>query len=327
MPVVLVAVPAEVILSLALLLILYAFRATFAKAFAWALGYVPIIGGQLGGFLTSGVDQVIAWAQSWAKSGLDALVQIVNVPVSWATWLIQEAIGLAQGIVANLATLFAQLAAEAATRAAAVVALATHLDVEAAQLLRLAESIADQVRSIAAPLIDAALAPVRALVAAVSSALQSGIAAVRAWVAAELAQVTASLAAQVAGLQAALTAAVGALGAQLGHDVQAIDGELSQVWGAVTPLLALLPLAAAVPTITELVDITESCIIPNCKVQTPQLPILQLLADGATLALIGGLVGEAMANPEEAAKVTAGVVGGIEGAASDLFRLFTGQAA
>jgi hypothetical protein len=324
MPIALAAVPVDVVISLAVLLFLYAFRAVIVKAFAWILGEIPVVGGNLAERLNAGADIVVGWAESWAKWGINAMVQIIAVPVGWLGAIVGGVVNLAEGIVANLATLFGLAAAGLDRLISTASLLAGQVVTVAAHLAALAASIAGSIASIASALIARAVELVRAEVASVLALAEAGIARVAALVGSVEAALAARIAAAVAGLTASLAAAVGALQLQLGHDVQAIDGELAKLTAGVGQLAGLLPLIGVVPIVLELTDIAEECIIPNCKVQGPQLGVLQDLMAMATLLAVGELVGEAVRNPAGAAGEVAAIAGDVEGAARDLFGAFAG---
>ncbi len=325
MPAILAAVPVEVFASIALLLLLYALDLILVKPLTWLFERIPVVGPTIANNLANGIGAVIDTVKSWAKVGLDAMVQVVAVPVTWMANLLVNAVALVEGIVSNLQTLFgiAQGLAQAASNAVSL--LLAQIGTVAGHLAAFIASIPGTVADIARTLIAAAIEGVRQAIAAVQAALTAAIAAERALVASVKGDLLAFITGQLGVVTASLTALVGSLGQQLAHDVQAIDGEFSQVWSKVDPLQGLLPLAASVPILAELVNIAEDCIIPQCNLIGPTLPILSSLGDLATLAVVGGLVGEAVANPETAARDTAAAIADVEGFARDLFNLFTGQ--
>lgn len=324
MPALLLAVPAEVIVSFAVLLLLYAFRDTIAKAMAWAIGQIPVVGGQLGTYFTTGVNQVVAWAESLAKTSLDALVQIVSVPVTWIGSVIGAAVGFAEQVASNIVTLFSTVVSLAESISANTVLLLGKVADVVHNLAAAIASIPGIAADVARSLIAAALVPINAAIAAAKSALAAAVAAESALIANVKGDLIKLIEGQVGVVSAALAAAVAALRGDIGQLGQAIDGEIGQVWDAVKPLENLLPLAASVPILLELVNIAEDCIIPQCDLVGPTLPILSQLGNLATLALVGAAVGEAVRDPSGAAAEAASVVSGIEGLAKGLINEFAG---
>lgn len=327
MPAILAAVPVEVFVAVALLLLLYALDIILVKPLTWLFQKVPIIGTTLANNLANGFGDVTSTVTDWAKWGVNAMVQLVAVPVRALIDFVLQAIGTIEGIVSNLQNIWATIIAVAQSVSASISTVLGAVGVVAGHLAAFIVSIPGTVADIARSIVAAAVEGLRQAIGALSAALAAAVAAERALIESVKGNLLAFIAGQLGVVTASLTALVGSLAGQLAHDVQAIDGEFGQVWAKVDPLTGLLPLVASVPILAELVNIAEDCIIPQCNILGPTLPILSTLGDIATLALVGALVGEAVANPETAAQDTAAVVSGIEGLAKGLFDLFTGAAA
>lgn len=324
MPIVIAASLADVVAAGAVLIVVWACSIILIKPLAFLLSQIPVIGADAGQNLARGADAVVSWAAEWAKTAVNAMVQLISVPVTFIREVIGNLIGLGQDVVANIVKLvqgLGQLVGQVVHNAAYAVGQLIAL---AGQIAHLAAAVPGIAADVFRSLIGAVDHAWRAAVAAVSAALAAAVAAENALIAAVKGDLLKLIAGQVGVLSAAITAMAATLRAEWATDLGPINVELGQIGQVLAPILAL-DLTLAIPRIlTEIETMRRECVDPMCNVLTPFLGALGAVTDVATIALVGGLAGEAIANPEGTARATAQVADEVHGLASDLFGLFTG---
>lgn len=327
MPVVLAVPLADVIAAVCILLLVWGASILLVKPLVMLLSWIPVVGQFMADRLTNLVDGVVSWATDWAKTAVGAFVQLIAVPVG-------AIIGAVSNIVATIEAAGAAIIALVAGAVTFTARIALAFRLIASNVAQLVASIAAGVAhaiavaaSAAATLVNAARVALTAAIAAVHAALTAAIAAETALINAVKGNLLAFIAGQVAVITAAWTAAITAVRTTVATDVKGIEAEIAHVNALVLPLVA----AAVIPRIIALEQTTTreftQCLDPMCNVIGPTLAGLSALADIATLLAVGGLVGEAIADPEGTAKGVASVIGGIESAANGLFGAFTGAQA
>src|SRR5437868_10699855 len=110
MPVFLVAVPAEVFIAFALLLLLFAVRTLLVQPITTLLEHVPLIGGTVAGAINDVVGTVIDIVAGWAKWGVDAMLQLVQVPIE----AVQNFVAMVGSLADTVAGAIARVASVAA---------------------------------------------------------------------------------------------------------------------------------------------------------------------------------------------------------------------
>lgn len=322
---VLAAVPAAFLVAWAVLLLLWATEYLWIKPISQLLGNLPIVGGAVAGAVASGFGALISWVASILDHTIVPAVESIAAPIGaiWAT--------------------FGQLVANAEQVAATLPATAAALWREAIGAANDASSALGRIAGLVASVagIASGLAVARALIETIQSrtipaARDQAISAA----AQHAAALTAAEAATRSSADALASAAISAEARTRAAEVGAIDGwrtgivdpairgiesELSGVASAVGVLTAAQLIARTTALEQTLTRTIDECVTPTCEAVTPQLPWLSALADGSILLGLGALVGEAIADPQGAARATVGLVDGLEGAAADLFGLVTGR--
>lgn len=324
MPIALLAAVPEFWVAVALLLLAYAALIVFRKPLELLLGNVPIVGGYIVQGIEAGLATVTQWGLSWAKTGIDAVVQVVWVPIYNLAQLLAAVIAFAVAAATYLAALPATIGRLQASLIADIEALATSAIAQATKLANLVASLPTTIHAIAAALVAAAETTLRAEIAAAEATLGRAIDTARLDLGQAIDGAEAKAAAGLAALTGAVAADVTALRGIVDADVRGIEGELGQLHGLVDPLVAAGLLTLVPALATELETTIEECVTPTCGVITPQLSTLQAFLDAGTLALVGAVVAEAVANPQATAQATATVIGDVEGAASGLLTAFAG---
>lgn len=327
MPVLLAAGAADVVAALAVLLVVWAASILLVKPLVFLLSNLPVIGTNIATNLQRGADAVVTWAADWAKGACGAVVQIISVPVTWVGQIISDVVDFGGDVVGNIlklvgqvATLAGQVVHNAAYAVGQLIALG-------AKIVAVAATIPGIAADVARTVVAAAEKALRASIAAVSAALSAAIAAEQALIASVKGNLIALIAGQVAVVTAALATAIATLRAEWATDLKPIEAQLGQLGQVLAPVLAL-DLAFTIPQIlTQIKTMKLECVDPLCGVLGPLLGGISALGDVATLAIVGGVVGEAVANPVGTARTTASVVGEVESLAGDLFGLFTGARA
>lgn len=320
----LLATMPELAVAGAAVLLLWAAGNLLAKPLEWILGQIPVVGGQAVGFVSNGLASVAGYAQSWAEGSVSALTQLISAPVAAIQRIVTSIVSAIETTAGQVLSLggvvaggFGALGALVASAVAQLGNALTKLDVLGITSALTAVAV-EALRHVTIP-------------AAISTAVAGAAAFTRAQIAAALGIVSTDVKAVEAEVRAvayagdqAIRRAEADFGAALGAGVGVLEGEIGQLRGLVNPLVAA-GLLTLVPTIARtLEDALRDCVTPTCSVVKPQIPTLTALMDIGTLMIVGGMVGEAIANPEGTAQVTAGVVGGVEGLAHDLFGAFTG---
>lgn len=327
MPVALAFGVADVVAAFAVLLVVWACSVLLVRPLTWLLSSLPVIGSEVADRLSRGMDAVVNWAADWAKGAVGAMVAIISVPVTWVGQVIANVVGFAGDVVGNLLS----LVGKAATLAAEVVHNAAYatgqLIALGAKLVALAASVPGIAADVARSLIATAEKVLRTAIAAVSAALAAAVAAEQALIARVKGDLLSLIAGQVGVVVSAMAALAQTLRAEWATDLKPIEAELGHIGQVLAPVLAL-DLALVIPRIlTDIQTMRRDCVDPLCGVLSPILGTISAVGDVATLALVGGVVGEAIANPAATAHATAGLADDIHGLAADLFGLFTGARA
>lgn len=324
MPIALLATQPEFWVAVALLLLAYAALTLFRKPLETLLGSIPYFGGQIVAAIESGLSTVTNWALQWARTGVDAVVQVVWVPIYNLAALILAVAAFAGVAAGYLAALPGTIARLSYNLTVDIQALATRAIATTAAIASLVASLPSRIAAVASALDAKVAAGAAALVASARAALTAAITAAVAPVARALTALDARVTAGLAALTSVVAADVVRLEGVIGTDVRGLQGELAGLHSLVDPLVAAGLLTLVPALAQELTKTIEECVTPTCNVTTPQLDVLNALLSGATLALAGAAVAEAVANPEAAARETAGLLSGIEGAATGLATTFAG---
>lgn len=323
---VLAAAMPEVIPALALLMVAWALSILLIRPVAWLLGNIPVVGGHIANALYSGASAVTSWAVNLARSGVDAMIQLVSAPVArlvdFVTALVLtvetagERIGdLARNLTVTAGALWAEANALSARIANALAATAA-----------LAAAVPGLVAEGARAVVAAALAPVQAAVAALQRALAAGLAAEAAARLAGQSQLAATVAGVQAAAAAALAGAIAAERAQTQAALATVATDVAQVGASVKPVALATATALVAPVAAELSRLTRECIEPTCSVISPQLDTLQALLTGELVILAGLFLEEAIRDPEGTAREVAGAVDTVYRDAVGVFDLVTGAA-
>lgn len=317
----------EVAIAIGAVLAVWALTMLLARPLTWALQQFPPIAGAAAGFVANAIGSASAWAYSVADGAVGALSQTISGPLASLQQVIVSIVGGIEGLLSGQLTLAGLLnsglgslgawihtveatAASAAARVAAVIPDLASLRLAVTALIAVGLPGA----------IAAALSEARAFAVSQVTALDHLLGQRIGAVEAELHAAEAAATTAVASAEAVLEREIGVVERTFGDEI----GKLSDL---VTPLAAA-GLLTLVPTLVrELETLKDECITPTCNALKPQIPTLSALGDIATLMLVGGFVGEAIANPAGTAAATAAVTGAVEGAAGSLFELFTGRAA
>lgn len=324
MPILIAGGVAELFTVVALLLLVYAATTLLVKPLVILLGAVPVVGSQIADALRKGAQMISDWALSWAKTSSDVLVSLVNAPVKWLGDVWRELIATFNGIVANINWLLGLIMAAGA--------VATVLAVRLGQVTL---SLTSQLVALAASVWGTAVAAARAVIAPIEHSLRTLIAATAAAAAVAAANARtfaqglvnaaqALAAGQLAKAVATLLATMHAIAATDAQAIQGVKADVDKLGALVNPLAAAGLLTLVPALVRELDMLRKECIDPTCSVITPQLPTLNALFDISTLLIVGGLVGEAVADPEGAARTTAGAVSTVERGAAELVGAFAG---
>lgn len=318
---------ADILAATALGIVLYAAGLILVRPLAFLLSNLPVIGDEIHDRLIRGIDRLTAMAFDWAKSGLDALVQIVAVPVGWLASLGGGILNLAGGIVARIGDALAWLGSLAASVAHSFTAVAGQIATLAGRIVATAASIPGIAADVARTVAGAIAAGLNAVYSAAIAGIRAAVAAEQALIARWHGDLLALITGQVAVMSAALNATATTLRQEWATDLGPINLKLDGIGQVLAPVLAL-DLAIAIPRIiAEIRTMRRDCVDPLCSVLGPALGSLGAVQDIATLALVGGLVGEAIANPAGTARVVAGAVDTVHSEAADLLGLFTGARA
>lgn len=314
----------QVIAAAALLLIVYATSTLLVKPLTILLSNVPVVGKAIADAITGAAKGLTDWAVSWARTGIDAIVQTIAAPVQQVQAWIGELMATIQTIVARVGELLDSVA----NIGHQIVNIVTwivqqFLDV-GAKIAALAASIPGTVATIAGGLIASAGEALRQLIAGIVAGINAAIASEQALIT----RVHGDLSAAILGQGAVLTAAIGAtantLRGEIAADLRPIEAQLGELGKALEPALAIGGLGVLVRFMTDTLTLEDSCVLPTCSALGPSRGMFEALADIGMLAAVGALVGEAVHDPEGTARATAGVVRGVEGLAGDLVGALTG---
>ena len=311
MPLVLVAAPIAAMAAL----MLYVWWATtntiWVPALARILGQIPLISNQLNQWLYRGAAVVVGWAHDQAVAGLDALIQLIAVPVTWLGHAVDEVGNTITGVVSALVMLadrIGQLSAWAS-------GMLTMVDLE----IRSAVGSIDRARSsaiatsvaIARQLVGDAESGLHLAIASTTAALTSAIAAEHALVVATKGDLLGIIAGQADVASRALASAVATLRHDWATDLRPISADLAGVKGVTDAITAGGIITMAITTAATLAKVTEECINPTCEAIGPQVDAINALLSGVELAVLAGIVAEAIRDPRSAASGTAAVIDGI----------------
>lgn len=306
------------------------------------LGGLPVIGGGAANAIEGAVGGLRSWAFGWLNGGAHDLAALISAPVAAVSGLFAQlllhaeelttyVVDLAATLVAdvgNLAGRLSRLEGTFLSRATAILAAAAAVPgllsltawlrttgLAAARSAAIEAAAADAARRVAAAEAAASAATAaearRASLAldAEASARDQADAAIRAQAAAD----AAAGAAAVASATAALRATLGADVASLGRDIAG-----AQAAATAAALAVALPAVQAIEQ--EFEATRRACIDPLCSGLAMQLGLIEGLTDAAFLAVLFGLIHEAVERPTEAAAAVAGLgdlirplVGGVTG--------------
>lgn len=327
MPVLLAAGAADVVAALAVLLVVWACSILLIKPLTFLLSQLPVIGSEVAGRLARGMDAVVTWAADWAKGAVGAVVQIVSVPVTFIGQVFGNVVGFAGDVVGRVLGIVGQLG----TLATQVVHNAAYA---VGQLVTLAGQIAANAAAVTVKIATAVSTVLDLVHKAINTAYAGLVAAIASVAATETALITAAkgdllkiIAGQGTVLATALAATAATLRQEWATDLGGIHLELDGLGQVLAPVLAL-DLALVIPRLlTEIETMKKDCVDPLCGVLSPFLGALGSVGDVATLMVVGGIAGEAIANPEGTARATAAVTDEVHSLAAGLFGLFTGARA
>lgn len=327
MPVLLAAGAADVVAALAVLLVVWAASILLVKPLTWLLSNLPVIGSEIADRLARGMDAVVTWAADWAKSAVGAVVQIVSVPVTWLGTAISSVLGFAGDVVGNLLKLIGQAASLAGEIAHNLTVVLAKVATLAGEVAANAAAVVVKIATAVQTLTDLVHKAVNTAYATLSAAISAAIAAETALIAQAKGSILAIIAGQAGVFTATLNATAATLRQEWATDLKGIDLRLDGLGQVLAPVLAL-DLALVIPQLlTEIKTLRRDCVDPLCGILGPALGALGAVQDVATLAIVGGVVGEAIANPEGTARATASVADEVHSLAADLFGLFTGARA
>lgn len=324
MPLVVLAPLDVVIAALGLLLVLWAWNTFLVKPIAWALSQVPVIGRQMADALTSSAAVVYAWAHALAIVGVDAIVQVVSAPFHQVGVFFGELVVTVETAGAKIVALVATTVNLGALVRSVGNALGNGLATLSQRIVALGQSVAGTAAAVFHTLIAPVETALRAAIAAAVAGLSAAIAAERALIAQAHGDLLKLIEGQVGVLTAALAATAATLRREWATDLAPVTAELDQLGRLVRPIAAAGLLTIVPALVQELEQLRRTCIDPMCSVTTPQIPTLTLLADLATLGIVGGLAAEAVRDPEGTAKITAGAIGAIHSLAASLVADFSG---
>lgn len=348
MPVALAAVPVEIFLAAALLLLLYAVQTLIAKPLVALLEHVPLIGGTVAGAINDVVGTVIGWAEGWVRWGVDALVQLVHVPIQAIQDFIAMVAGFGDTVADALSHLWAVASGAIGTVADSLASLASRVAGLASSvgtaLSRIA-SLAASVAAIVATAIPGAIATVeswaRALVRtatdALDGALRAVIAATRAGLLLAITAAAAPLQALLALVPSQILQAVAVAVRPIALGLEGLGQEVGQAIGQITarlgnlekllPLLGLLPLVGAIPVAIETFWRTKAeCTDPTCGLLGDLLQGVGPVGELLTGSVLLYLVSESIHDPEGAAREVHGWHDELAGLASGVTQVLAGRA-
>jgi hypothetical protein len=326
MPVALAAPAIEVVAALAILLVAWAAGVLLVKPLAALLSNLPFIGNTIADRLVKGIDAVTTWALDLAKSGIHAMVQLVSVPITAVAAVVGAIVGGLEAAAAAIVGLVGDLAQLAMQLGPRIATLMADVGILAGRIAGVVASIPGIAADVARSVVGSAETVLRGIIASVAAGLSAAIAAEHELILAVRGDVLAFIVGQVGVLSAAIGATADQLRAEWARDLAPVSAQVGQLAGVVAGLTPLA-LATTIPFILTEITQLRKCADPLCSTLSPSLPALDAVMSLASIGLVGGLVGEAMANPQAAARGAAAVIGDIESAAGELFALFTGQAA
>lgn len=347
MPVVLAAIPAEVFIAAALLLLLWAVQALLVKPLVTLLEHVPLIGGTVAGAINDVVSTVIGWAQDWVKWGVDAIVQIVHIPIkaigdfvamvgSFSEYAAAAIIRVGQvaagqiGQVADALTSLVKRVGALASQLAQAIANISTLFAKVAAIIATAipSAIAAARTAILAVvnhLLDALESTLRAVISATRAAIMVAVEGLLAPIKALLALVPAWIAQAVAVAVHPLQLGLEALGNAFGQAINAILARLALL-EKLLPLLSLIPLVGAIPIAIETFWRTkQQCVDPTCNLLGPLLDGLGEAGELLTGSVLIYLVTESISDPQGAATEVAGWGDELRGLASGVTQVLAGR--
>lgn len=326
MPVVIIAGVelAAPIVAVAVSLIIYATFYVFAKPIATLLSGLPVVGSYVASTVYNATGALVDWALGWADSVLTALIEVISAPiiqaVNWASAVTAE-LEVLPGTIDNIASQLWSAVTSAAGDAATALANAAAAGAAAAAALASAKAIGDALVYVRDTLIPAEF---KAWGDQVAQWIASAVAAVdAAWriAANELGQAIDGVRNELGALGQAIE---GTIDTVILPRLASIEGTLAGLVPAVTALVSANLISRLLTLETTVETTIEECVAPTCSVVKPQLDWLNALMDGGLLLAVGALVGDAVADPEGAAKVTAELVGGMVGDATSLIDAFAG---
>lgn len=349
MPILLAAPFAEVFIAVAVMLLAWAVTTLLTKPLVYLLQHVPVVGYSIGRAVEDAVGEVIRWALNWAAKAVDALVQLVAVPVmavvNFVNMLAQTAEALAAAIV-RVAAVAAGQVGTLADRIANLVARVAGLVASVATIWTSIHHLSERIAAVLSSAIPAAINAVRAWVRSFVTgaidvarhALQLAINAIRPWVYLAIATALAPLWAAIALIRPWVLAAVAVavqpltwglenLGRVLGDAVAAILARLA-ILEKLLPLIALVPLVGMIARVIE--DhwlMRRKCVDPTCDLLGGLLQGIGAAGELLTGSVLVYLVTRAIDDPAGTAAEVHGWAPELRSMASEVTTVLANRAA
>lgn len=331
-------------IGVAMLLLFWASYHILARPLMELARHIPVIGADIAKGIGGAVEAVVGWVAQWVKSGIDAVVEIVSVPVravsNFVNWT-SEAIAATATAVRTVAREAGLEIGRVASRIAGVRDLALDALDKARQTVVQLTDLRNWVKLIERTVIPGAVAAVLSQAQAIArnlfdterSARIEAVQGARAQAERlhDLAQtarrtgdqdLARQLAAEAAALYAAVAAAQAAGRTYSDAQRRALEAQVAKVTDVVIPAALATALAATNVVAQNLARTQARCIDPLCGAFGSSVDLWNALATGAQLALVIALVASAVNDPEGTARDTAGGIGGAVGLSRDVLGAF-----
>lgn len=349
MPLVLASPLSWVMIGIAALLLWLATYYLIGKPLADLVGNVPVVGRDLRNAIMAGVSAVSNWAFGWANTAVSGVVELLSVPLRAAYEFVQQTTQTVESLVSQvnhvaavasgqigyvadrIQSAFAQLAAFGAATAA-----------HAAQIPQLFGSLANLTYNLVPNLIATAVAGVvnfcRTLVGQEAGIRARAIDTQRVATGQAIDGEKNLRIAGDATNAAAAAAAAAALGIRLGQaeagakvytDAKAAEAarSIGALRDVTIPATLAAALAATAAVATQLLQVRTRCVDPLCNAFGPQVDLWNALRTGAELALVMGLVAQAVRDPEGTAGMVASGADALHGLGAGLLSPIIGRSA
>jgi hypothetical protein len=324
MPIVLAAPALGLIMAVTILIAAFYLLILLARPLSELLKQVPVVGAQLSAATIAVIQTAQHTAQQFAAQYIDPLVETIWVPIhalmefvdilmlwmSTATTAMIAMGGALAGGGSNVGHQLGQIVNAIASMGSQIGQLVSGLAAVGRSLATaLATTIPGMITSAVAALqawfqtvlarqvqvLNKDIAEAEAL--AVQLVAMAGVAA-----AAGLADLSHQLDHTAAALAAAVVAAGGTAKLYTDQLGRSIELELGDIRNVAIPTAVGVAIAATTAITTRINDLERNCINPACGALGVGLSLFSLLAQGAELLLIVGLIIEARSNPERAGK-------------------------